>query len=163
MRHNPGHGRSEPSNLRAAQALIGQNVNRLRSAARLTHEALANQIGLDAAALSALEAGLGPYPIGLFPAMASAFRISLQELIVELGKGRTSPIIAGKQAVAEMAAPTADRIEIIRLRDAIEAERLAAERQLELLTSWRGKDDIFTREAARRLNRLAGVLEVNDA
>ena len=163
MRHNPGHGRSEPSNLRAAQALIGQNVNRLRSAARLTHEALANQIGLDAAALSALEAGLGPYPIGLFPAMASAFRISLQELIVELGKGRTSPIIASKQAVAEMAAPTADRIEIIRLRDAIEAERLAAERQLELLTSRRGKDDIFTREAARRLNRLAGVLEVNDA
>jgi transcriptional regulator with XRE-family HTH domain len=160
---NPDHVHNEPSNLRAAQALIGRNVNRLRSAAQLTREALANEIGLDAAALSALEVGLGLYPIGLFLAMASTFRISLQELIVELGKDGTLPIFAGTQAVAEIAALTQDRIEIIRLRDAIEAERLAAERQLELLTRLRGKDNVFTREAARRLNRLADVLEVNDA
>jgi transcriptional regulator with XRE-family HTH domain len=160
---NPDHVHNEPSNLRAAQALIGHNVNRLRSAAQLTREALANEIGLDAAALSALEAGSGLYPIGLFLAMAATFRISLQELIVELGKDGTLPILAGTQAVAEIAALTQDRIEIIRLRDAIEAERLAAERQLELLTRRRGKDDVFTREAARRLNRLADVLEVNDA
>jgi hypothetical protein len=83
-------------------------------------------------------------------------------LIIELGKDGKWPAMTHQQMAAEMAVVTPDRIEVIRLRDAIEKERRRAERQLELLLNRRGPDDIFTREAARRLNHFTCVLDVND-
>jgi transcriptional regulator with XRE-family HTH domain len=162
MSHHSGQNRDGLSKFRAAQLLIGHNINRLRLVAMFTRKALAEEIGIDTGLLSDLETGQESIPIGMFSDIAATFGISLQELIVELGKGGKGSVITDKQIVDEMAALTPDRIEVLRLRDVIEGERRRAERQFELLTTRRGMDDIFTREAARRLDRLTGVLEVND-
>lgn len=58
---------------------------------------------------------------------------------------------------------TPDRVEAIRLRDALQLERRKAELQAGLLRRVRGADDEFTQEAERRLERLTEVLEVNRA
>jgi transcriptional regulator with XRE-family HTH domain len=137
--------------------LIGFNLRRLRCAVMVTQEALADAIDIDLPTLSALERGYGVLPIKAFPSLAAAFGISFQELIIELAKNDTQ-VALGKQTVSDMAALTADRVEIIRLRDAIEAERQYAERQFEFLAKRNGMSNIFTREAAGRMERLAIVL-----
>jgi transcriptional regulator with XRE-family HTH domain len=162
MSHHSSQNRDALSKFRAAQSLIGYNINRLRLVAMFTRKALAEEIGIDTGLLSDLETGQESIPIGMFSDIAATLGISLQELIVELGKGEKGPVIKDKQTVGEMAVLTPDRIEVLRLRDVIEGERRRAERQFELLTTRRGMDDIFTREAARRLGRLTCVLEVND-
>lgn len=125
--------------------------------ALMSQEALAEAIDIDIVTLSALELGYGTLPIRAFLPLAAVFGISFPDLIVELAKdGR--PLVEKKQMLSDMAALTADRVEIIRLRDAIEAERENAERQYEFLAKRNGMHDIFTREAAGRMERLALVL-----
>jgi transcriptional regulator with XRE-family HTH domain len=162
MSHHSGLNRDGLSKFRAAQSLIGYNINRLRLVAMLTRKALAEEIGIDTGLLSDLESGQASIPIGMFSDIAATFGISLQELVVELGKDGKVPVIGDRQTVDEMAVLTPERIEVLRLRDVLEGERRRAEGQFALLTTQRGMDDIFTREAARRLNRLTCVLGVND-
>jgi transcriptional regulator with XRE-family HTH domain len=162
MSPHSGQNRDGLPKFRAANSLIGHNINRLRLAAMFTRKALAEEIGIDTGLLSDLETGQESIPIGMVSDIAATFGISLQELIVELGKDGKGPVITDKQIVGEMAVLTPDRIEVLRLRDVIEGERRRAERQFELLTTRRGMDNIFTREAARRLGRLTCVLGVND-
>jgi DNA-binding XRE family transcriptional regulator len=141
----------------AGSLLIGFNLRRLRCSIMVTQEALANAIDVDLPTLSALERGYGVLPLKAFPSLACAFGISFQELIIELAKGDTQAPI-GKQTVSDIAALTADRVEIIRLRDAIEAERQNALRQFEFLAKRNGMSNMFTREAAGRMERLTIVL-----
>lgn len=141
----------------AARTLIGANLRRLRRKALVSQEALAAAIDIKVVTLSALELGYGSLPIRAFPPLAAIFGISFPDLIVELAKAGT-PVVEEKQMVSDMAAPTADRVEIIRLRDALETERENAERQYEFLAKRNGMHDIFTREAAGRMERLAIVL-----
>src|SRR5476651_1770824 len=108
MSHHSGQNRDALSKFRAAQSLIGYNVNRLRLVAMFTRKALAEEIGIDTGLLSDLETGQESIPIGMFSDIAATLGISLQELIVELGKGEKGPVIKDKQTVGEMAVLTPD-------------------------------------------------------
>ena len=104
-------------------------------------------IDLDVATLSEIELGYDVLPIRAYLSLTAALRISFQDLVVELG--RNDPYGTElRQMVSGIATSTTYMREIIRLRDAIEAERETASRQFEFLAKRNGMHDIFTREAA---------------